>query len=594
MPAEFLTLVELYEHSVRAFGSHNLFGLKQGGAYVWTTYAQFSQQVDALRGALAQLGVQAQDTVAIIADNRPEWAAAAYATYGRGASFCPMYESQLPKDWEYIVRDSGAKALLVANKAIYDKVIGMVSSIESLLHVYFFDGPKEHEHSYESLLELGRAHPVQTAHPSPDDLAGFIYTSGTTGNPKGVLLTHRNLCFNVNAVLRVDIIRGHDVSLAFLPWAHSFGQACELHPMFALGASMGLAQDVTTIVQNLGEVRPTVLFAVPRIFNRIYDGLNKRMEDEPPLKRKLFNAAMANSDKLRREQDANRPALLTVMADKGFDKLVFSKVRERFGGRLRLAVSGGAALSPEVARFIDNLHIDVYEGYGLTETSPLISVNLPGARKIGSVGRAIDGVKVEIRDVEGYPKGTGEICVRGDNVMKGYHNLPQNTQEVLDEDGTFHSGDLGRVDEDGFLWILGRVKEQYKLVNGKFVVPAPIEEQLALSPYILQCMIEGANKDHNVALIVVDKPALTRWAQEQGVSGDLLESPKVKDLIRAEIERVGKGLKGYEKPHAFKLLDEEWTVDNGMLTPKMSLKRRVVLERYGHHLEQLYQAASTR
>ncbi len=590
MATEFKTLVELYEHSVRSYANNPLFGVKRDGRYTWSTYREFSEQVDAFRGALSQLGVAKGDTVASISDNRAEWAVSAYATYGRGAAFCPMYESQLPKDWEYICRDSGAKILVVANKAIYDKVQHFFNDVETLEKVIFFDGPADHPDSYASQLALGRKHLVDNVHPTPDDLAGFIYTSGTTGKPKGVLLSHRNVTFNVNAVINADIVRPDDVSLAFLPWAHSFGQNCELHVMFGLGASMGLVESVTTIIENLGEVKPTMLFAVPRIFNRIYDGLSKKMEDEPPLKQKLFKAAMANSDKLRKEQDQNRTSLTTVMLDKGFDKLVFSKVRERFGGRLRLAVSGGAALSPEVARFIDNLHIQLFEGYGLTETSPLVSVNVPGARKIGSVGRPVRGVEVVIQDVEGYPAGTGEICVRGGLVMQGYHNLPDKTAEVLDDDRTFHTGDLGRLDEDGFLWILGRVKEQYKLENGKYVVPSPIEEQLALSPYILQCMIEGTNKPYNVAVVVIDKASVKKWAEANGVTGDLLKHDRVHELIKGEIERVGEGLKGYEKPKKFFLVDEEWTTENDMLTPKMSLKRRKVTEKYGEQMERLFKA----
>ena len=589
----FSTLVELYERSITNYANNDLFGVKKNGRYSWITYADFGEQVDAFRGGLKELGVGKGDTVAIIADNRVEWAVAAYATYGRAASFCPMYESQLPKDWEYILDDSATKVVIVATRAIYDEIQKFKQNIESLERVVFLDGDESHEDSFASILALGKANPSETEHPAPEDLAGFIYTSGTTGKPKGVLLTHENICFNVGGVLAIDLIRSDDVSLAFLPWAHSFGQNCELHVLFALGAAMGLVESVQTIIENLSEVRPTFLFAVPRIFNRIYDGLSKRMEEESPVKRKLFHAAMRNSDQLRANTEANKSSLLTNVLDKAYDAIIFEKVRERFGGRLRACVSGGAALSPEVARFIDNLHINVFEGYGLTETSPLVSVNLPGARKIGSVGRPIRGVEIVIQDVEGYPSGTGEVCVRGKNVMQGYHKLPGKTDEVieLDDDGgrLFHTGDLGKLDDDGFLWIIGRVKEQYKLENGKYVVPAPIEEQLALSPYILQCMIEGIGKPYNSAVIVIDKEAVSKWASSNGVSqSELLTSDKVHALIKAEIERVGDGLKGYERPKKFILDDEEWTPDNGMLTPKMSLKRRVAMEKYGDKLEALY------
>jgi long-chain acyl-CoA synthetase len=587
------TLVELYERSISNYANNQLFGVKKNGRYSWITYSEFGKSVDAFRGGLAALDVGKGDTVAIIADNRVEWAVAAYGTYGRAASFCPMYESQLEKDWEYILSDSGTKVVIVANDEIYQQVKPMCAKIDTLEHVIFLDGDDSHEDSYASLLAAGKAAPSPTEHPTPQDLAGFIYTSGTTGKPKGVLLSHENICFNVAGVLDINLIETTDVSLAFLPWAHSFGQNCELHVMFALGASMGLVESVQTIIANLSEVRPTALFAVPRIFNRIYDGLNKRMEEESPVKRKLFEAAMKNSDDLRAQVAANKTSLKTTMLDKAYDAIIFKKVRERFGGRLRFCISGGAALSPEVARFIDNLHIHVFEGYGLTETSPLVTVNLPGARKIGCVGKPIRGVEVVIKDVEGYPKGSGEVCVRGKNVMIGYHELPDKTAEVIDEEANggrlFHTGDLGRLDEDGFLWIIGRVKEQYKLENGKYVVPAPIEEQLSLSPYILQCMIEGIGKPYNAAVIIIDKESMTKWAKDNSVpEGELLTHKKVHALIDAEIKRVGSELKGYERPRKFVLDDEEWTPDNGMLTPKMSLKRRIVMKKYGDDLEALY------
>ena len=357
-PQPFQTLVELYERSVSLYANNQLFGVKRDGRYRWITYGDFAERVEACCGGLAELGVGPGDTVSIIANNRVEWAVAAYATYCRGASFCPMYESQLAKDWEYILEDSSSKVVIVANNEIYDQVKGFTETLDALKRVIVLDAEGEHqEDSFEALLKLGEQHPVAHIKPSPQDVAGFIYTSGTTGKPKGVLLSHENIAFNVGGVLDIDLILPTDVSLAFLPWAHSFGQNCELHVLFALGASMGLVESVQTIITNLSEVRPTALFAVPRIFNRIYDGLNKRMEQESPVKRKLFEAAMKNSDALRDQIAQNRTSLLTNVLDKAYDRIIFEKVRERFGGRLRFCISGGAALSPEVARFIDNLHL---------------------------------------------------------------------------------------------------------------------------------------------------------------------------------------------------------------------------------------------
>ncbi|MEZ4461856.1 MAG: long-chain fatty acid--CoA ligase [bacterium] len=591
MAKEFKNLVEMYENSVASFGPNPLFGTKKDGVYKWMTYEKFGEETEAFRGGLASLGVQKGDTVAVIANNRVEWAVAAYATYGLGAKYCPMYEAQHTKEWEYIVNDSGAKVLLVANQEIYEKTKPFVGTVGALERVIYFDGPRDNNDAYFALVEHGKHTPAEIYHPDVDDLCGFIYTSGTTGNPKGVLLSHGNICSNINAIQSLLSIGPSDVSLSFLPWAHSFGQTVELHGLFSMGAALGLAENVTTIIQNLSEVKPTLLFSVPRIFNRIYDGVHKTMEQNGGLKKSLFFAGLENSEKLRAETaNGGSASFMTSMKDKFFDKLVFSKVRARFGGRLKYAFSGGAALSPDVATFIDNLHITVYEGYGLTETSPIVTCNRPGAHRIGSVGKAIPDVEVVLVPVEGYTdKNVGEVCVRGPNVMKGYHNLPDQTAEVVDEDGTFHTGDLGRLDSEGYLYIIGRVKEQYKLENGKYVVPAPLEEELKLSPYINQVMIEGTNRPYNVAVIVVNVETYEEWCKANGKDAKTaIDDPAFHETLRTEIDRVGKSFKGYEKPTKFVVDTEEWTTENEMLTPKMSVKRRVVMEKFGDRLNALY------
>ena len=591
MSKQFENLVDVFVNSTEKFRDQPLFGTKVSGSYKWTTYGEFAEEVAHFRGALAEMGVEKGDTVAVIANNRVEWAVGAYATYSLAAKYCPMYEAQLAKDWEYILSDSGAKVVLVANQKIYDQVKPFVDSIDSLERVVYFDGPAESEDAYQTLLLHGEKNPVDLVHPEPDDLCGFIYTSGTTGKPKGVLLSHSNIISNVNSVRGLLEIGTDDVSLSFLPWAHSFGQVVELHCLFAMGASLGIVEDVSTIIENLSEVRPTLLFSVPRIFNRIYDGVQKKVEAGGAISKIMFRRGLASSEKIREIRDAGgEPGGLTLMMNNFYDSVVFSRIRDRFGGRLKYAFSGGAALSPEVAQFIDNLNITVYEGYGLTETSPIVSCNYPENRKIGSVGKPLPGVEVKIDPVEGYPQGVGEICVKGPNIMQGYHNLPEKTAEVIDEDDYFRTGDLGRLDDEGFLWILGRVKEQYKLENGKYVVPGPIEEQLKLSPYINQVMIEGTNQPMNVALIVVDVETLEAWCKNNGVPRDeMLTHHKVRQLFRDEIQRVSSGIKRYERPKNFALLEEEWTPENDMLTPTLKLKRRIVMKEYGDKIEALFE-----
>ncbi|HSP77035.1 MAG TPA: AMP-binding protein, partial [Myxococcaceae bacterium] len=317
------------------------------------------------------------------------------------------------------------------------------------------------------------------------------------------------------------------------------------------------------------------------------------MMDEKPLKRMLFNQGLQVARERRKLADANQSSLLLDLQHAFFDKLVFSKVRARFGGRLKYAFSGGAAISREVAEFIDNLGILVFEGYGLTETSPLAAANAPGHRKIGSVGRAIPGIRVEIDRSETGDPMQGEIVVHGHNVMKGYYNLPDENAKVFTGDGGFRTGDMGYMDEDGFVWITGRIKEQYKLENGKYVVPVPIEQGLQLSPFIANVMLHGMNKPYNVAIIVPDMEMLKKWATEKGLDTssipELLKRPEVQQLYREQIHDFTKDAKGYEKPQRFLLISEDFSTTNDMLTPSLKLKRRNVLKRYGEAVEVLYE-----
>jgi long-chain acyl-CoA synthetase len=586
MPVKFENLVELYERSCREFAGRQLFGVKQAAGWTWLTYAEFGELVNALRGGLASLGVGRGDVVAIIADNRVEWAVACYATYGLGASYVPMYQAQLAKEWQFILEDCGAKVAIGATNAIVETLRRMQPELPALPHLVGLELPATDDHSYAALLDVGRQRPVPSVSPSGDDVAGLIYTSGTTGMPKGVILTHGNITSNVNAIHEVFEFQADDRSLAFLPWAHSFGQTCELHCLLSMGCSMAINDDIKNLVQNLGEVKPTVLYAVPRVFNRLYDGVNAQIAEKPGIIQWLFKHGM---DAAKRKAKGESPGPLDSVLLALADRLIFSTVRQRFGGRLKYAISGSAALSPEVAAFIDALGITVYEGYGLTETSPIATANYPGHRKMGSVGRPIPGVSIQIdRSVTDDPV-NGEIIIHGPNVMRGYHHRPEENAAVLMEDHSFRSGDMGYLDSEGYLFITGRIKEQYKLENGKYVVPSPLEEQLKLSPFIANVMIYGANKPHNVALVVPDAEAVRGWATKQGVPlEDVARSEQVRQLLRDEIEACSKAIKGYERVQKFIIALEDFTTDNGMLTPTLKLKRRAVLERYGRELDNLY------
>ena len=579
------SLVELFAQSVAQFGERDLFLEKRAGSWTTLSYNDVAGQVGEVRGGLASLGVGPGARVGIIAGNCSEWAAVAYATYGLGAILVPMYETQRPKDWIFIARDAGISVLFVATAAIRDQFVAQAgaSSGPILRDIIGFD-----DDSFAQLRATGQAAPVLPSDVAPGSTACLMYTSGTTGDPKGVILSHANIVSNVLGLRSVIPLASQHRTLSFLPWAHALGHTVELHMLIASGASTGIAEGVDQLVSNFTEVKPTVLVAVPRVFQRIYAGVEKMMASQPAPVRWLYRAGLAVARRRARGRWLG-PRERVVLAL--CDRLVFARIRQRFGGRLRFAVSGAAALEREVAEFIQALGIEVYEGYGLTETSPIVSGNVPGAQKLGSVGRPLPGVRVVIdRQVLASSAGQGrdgEIVVYGPNVMVGYHNRPEETRAMFSADGGLRTGDLGYLDDEGFLHITGRIKELYKLANGKYVAPAPLEERLKLSPFIANVMVHGDNRPHNVALVVPDAASARAL-----VGGDPFGAEGAQMLrarLREEIDRLSVGWKGYERIHAFAVLREDFTLEAGLLTPSLKLKRRNVLARFSETLTELYQ-----
>ena len=586
MPRSFSNLVELYERAVRDFADRDLFGVKHEDHWHWLTYAEFGALVDDFRAGLASLGVGPGDRVAMVANNCVEWAVAAYATYGLRAAFVPMYEAQAADEWVFILNDCAARVVIGSKRSIYETLVGRKGEVPSLEHVIGIELPDDDSHAFANVVARGGASPVPAIQPAPGEIAGFIYTSGTTGLPKGVVLTHKNFCSNVNDASQRFPIGPDDRCLAFLYWAHAFGQTAELHEFISHGLSLAINDDIANLVANLADVQPTVLVAVPRIFNRIYDGINKQMADRPALIQNLFHAGVKAATRRGRGE---KLGLGEAGALKLADALIFRKVRARLGGRLRFCVSGSAALSKDVAEFVAAIGIDVYEGYGLSEASPVVSSNYPGAQKIGSVGKPFPSVRVVIdRDATGDPV-NGEIVIYGDNVMQGYHNRPEENAQAFTADGGLRTGDMGHLDADGFLFITGRIKEQYKLENGKYTVPSPLEEDLKLSPFIANVMLYGENKPFNVALVVPDLSSLERWAKQRGESlGDPKTDPKILALLQSELDKHSEHFKGYERPKKLLVTLEDFTIENGILTPSLKIKRREVVKRYGAALEALY------
>ncbi len=581
------SLIELAERSVATFADRPLFGERRDGAWQWMTYAAWQRDVDRLRAALAALGVERGDRVAIISSNGSAWATAAYASYGLGAAFVAMYEAQRPSDWELILRDCGASVVFCRTPEIADAVTTMQLALPELRHVLVIDAPESDPRSVAALLAREAA-PVPAIHPSPDDVANFTYTSGTTGTPKGVLLTHGNLASNVAATISAFPLGSTDRSVSFLPWAHVYGQVCELHILIAAGASTAFNTNTEHLLEDLREVHPTLLVAVPRIFNKLHAAVRSQIDHKPRLIRAVFDRGLdASIRRHRGEQLTLGSRFVCWLA--GF---LFGAIRNKLGGHLKYAISGSATLSHEVAEFIDGIGIEVYEGYGLSETSPIVAFNRPGHRKIGSVGIPIQDVQIELDMSRGDVPGEGEIIVHGPNVMKGYHDRPEENAKVFTRDGGLRTGDIGWLDDDGYLFISGRIKEQYKLENGKYVMPSPLEERLALSPYVTHVMLHGANHPYNVALVSIDIATVTEWAGDRGFEvAQPTADPRVRALIQGEIDRLSVGFRGFERPRAVALIDEPFTVENGLLTPTLKVKRREALARFGAALEQLYEIA---
>jgi long-chain acyl-CoA synthetase len=586
-------LVEFLERSVAKYPDHPLFGTKNvSGTYDWVTYREVGRRVDNLRGGLARQGIGKGDAVGLIANNRVEWAVAAFAAYGLGARFIPMYESELLHVWEYIITDSAVKVLLVSKQEIYDKIKNFTGKIPTLQKIFVIDatGPG----TMTELESVGQENPMPSLHPNPDDIAVLIYTSGTTGDPKGVLLSHGNFTSNSHAGRKFyPELNANSRTLSILPWAHSFGQTAELYTMIQLGGSIGFMDKPTTIVSDMAQVRPTFLIAVPRVFNKIYDTLWSKMNEMGGFKKSLFVMGVESAKKRRELAKQGQSDFMTNLKFKIADQLVFHKIRDMFGGRMLGSMTGSAAMNKEISLFFFDMGIPLYDCYGMTETSPAITMNGSVAFKFGTVGRPIEKVKVVIdRSVVEEGAEDGEIICYGPNVMKGYHNKPEQTKEVMTTDGGVRTGDRGRLDEDGYLYITGRIKEQFKVENGKFVFPASLEEDICLVPAVQNAVIYGDNRPYTICLIVPDFFVLEKYAEKHNLPADiktLIQRKDVQDMMANEITSSLKGKYGsYEIPKKFLFVTEIFTLENGMLTQTMKLKRRVVLTKYMDQIEALY------
>lgn len=579
--------VEMFNASVQRHGSARALGAKKSGTWRFTTYRELGDQVGRLRGGLASLGVRRGDRVALVSDNRLEWAVIAHAVAGLGAALVPIDQAQSYAEQRFIIEDSGAKVVFCGTNGVFERLADLPGAIATLEQRVGLELPMSQPSAYLRLLEIGRESPQSVAHVDPDDAACILYTSGTTASPKGVVSSHRSICSNVEALVEALPLRQSDTSLSVLPWSLSFGYTCELHLMMRLGATVALSSGVDQLFSELAEIQPTMLVAVPQLLQLMFDQIEGSVRGKPQMIRALFEAGLGLS-RARETRKLNLGERLTLEAA---ERTVLAPLRQRFGGKIRYIFCGGATLSTEVALRLSDLGLPVYEGYGLTEAGPVVTANRPGAVRVGTVGKPLRGVTVEIDRSRGAEDDEGEVLVRGPGLMSGYHGLPDATAAALD-DGALRTGDLGFIDEQGYLHITGRLREEYKLANGKHVVPSRLERELGLSPYVRAAVVSGEGREHNVAIVVADVDALSRWASERNLhfanTAAMLESPRVKSHLMAEIGEQSSSFRAYERIRDIVLVAETLNAEGGMLSSSQQVRRAAMLDKYGDHLASLY------
>jgi long-chain acyl-CoA synthetase len=588
------TLNELYLQGIESQPDRVAFRSKSGGAYRDVSAEEFGRAGREIALGLVSSGLEMGDRIGILSETRLEWPMVDMGILTAGSISVPIYPSLTEHVVRYIVEDSGARAVFAADPEQAAKLEALRRDDPQLLLVVF-DRPEEVEGalSLDQLRErgrsLGRAEPElygrRAARPEPDDLATIIYTSGTTGPPKGVMLSHRNIVSNVEAGLQVFDLRGTDTSLSFLPLSHILERMGGLYCMFEAGVTIAYAESFDTVAQNLLEARPTVAVSVPRLYEKIYGRVLDNATRSGFLKKQIFFWAHGIGVERSRRVLAGSPVGAWLGLRFGLaDHLVFSKLRERTGGRLRFFISGGAPLAREIAEFFHAAGLPILEGYGLTESSPVLAVNTFENLRLGTVGKPLPNVEIRIAD-------DGEILARGPNIMLGYYNLPEATAEAL-ADGWLHTGDIGHLDEDGFLVITDRKKDLIVTAGGKNVAPQPIENALKTDKYITEAVVLGDRRPYLTAIIVPNFERLDRYVRYKGIRVEdrtvMTRNPQVRDLIRRRIARHQRDAASYETIKRFHLLDRDLTVEGGELTPTLKVKRKEISERFREEIEALY------
>jgi long-chain acyl-CoA synthetase len=602
---EFSNLPEMFFARAARFGSRGRYRVKRNGAWQDVSWVECATRVREIAAGLCALGVAPGARVALLSATRPEWMEIDLAILSTGALTIPIYPSVLAPECGYILWNSEASVAIVENERQAEKVraaaadgieiAGTRHSVAAVERVVVVDRPGKDEGTLglDALRDLGRER-LGTLGPEIErrigrqgrnDLATIVYTSGTTGPPKGVLQTHGNHLSTIEAIARVGLAREGDIDLFFLPLAHSFARMIEYYGLY-VGTTTAFAQSIDTLSADIAETSPQLIPAVPRVYEKIYGRILATRTAGSAAKRAIFDWALAVGRAWSARVQAREPVPLPLQALHAVaDRLVFRKIHDVLGGQVRFLVSGGAPLAREIAEFFHAVGLLVLEGYGLTETTPALTVNRPDRFKFGTVGLPLDGVDVRIAP-------DGEIIAKGPNIALGYHKRPEETAAAWDADGWFHTGDIGELDAEGFLRITDRKKDLIKTSGGKYVAPQNIENALKTQPHVSQAVVIGDRRKYCVALVTLDADAIQVWASGRGVSfaspEEMARHPEIVKLVDAEVRTVNQRLASFESVKYFRVLPRDFSVESGELTPSLKVKRKVIEERYRAEIEAMY------
>lgn len=596
------TIPQLFNDAVTNYHDHGIYARKEGEEFTYITYKEVRDQVELVGMGLRSLGYDPGNRVAILSENKPEWMITDYACAHFGIVSVPLYPTLPPDQIAYILNDSEVPLIFVSNEKQASKVIQLKQRLPHLKKMIIYEQDQDIDEDwvmeYKELLSEGRNFKRSASFSlegegqrrKKDDLWTIIYTSGTTGTPKGVMLSHFNLTTNVQGAQELVGIYSEKRWLSFLPMSHSFERVVS-HIAFWLGSSVYVMESIETILEALRLFKPHYFAAVPRLYEKLYNGVLHKVQKGSAVKKQVFNWASRIGEKAcdKYLQNGEEPKGWLGMKYSLAHKLVFAKIQEVFGGEVILSISGGAPFPAEIGRFFTAAGVTIAEGYGLTEMTPVTNVNPPHKIKFGTVGPTLPDVQMKIAD-------DGEVLFKGPNLMQGYYNLPEETAEIIDEDGWLRTGDIGEIDEDNYLTITDRKKNLIVTSGGKNIAPAPLEKELSSSRFIDQAMVIGDKRDHLSALIIPNQEAVEFWAKSHGKSyesySELVNSEELYRVIREEIDKALSDYASFEQIKRFTLLEEPFSIDDGELTPTLKVKRRVVEDRYQKLINNMYPGRS--